>query len=353
MYLLGSKSKDEIIKYLSKNPHKSVQEISKTSGVGYKHTSKILSEFVEKGIVDKKGKLFFLKSEFIDFIKKFSDTIMKIYTKEFLLKGKSDVYNFLSAMYPEEKISKKIDNLIENWIVEKLNDWYSKYYDPEDKEYKKLEKIIFSKFKKNINILEIGCGTGRLTFKLAKKFSKITAIDKEEKYIKYCKRISKDKNIDFEASDVLGFNSKIKFDVVVLSWMGLHYQKDADKILKKVKSLLKKKGMLIILDAYHETEYVKILEMIRPSKHEDIKMMKKKLDDSIIKEFGNINKELLFTEYKFDNIKEVINNFKIELTLEESHVWTKEDEEKLKIYLSSKKDPLTIQEGLWMTVVEN
>lgn len=135
--------------------------------------------------------------------------------------------------------------------------------------------------------------------------------------------------------------------------MGLHYQKDIDSFLKKIKSLLNKKGLLIILDAYHETEYIEILEMIRPSRHDDIKMLKKRLDDKLIKKFGNLHKEVLFTKYDFKTIQDVINNFKIELTLEESHVWTKEDEDKLRNYLSKKKDPLTIQEGLWVSVINS
>jgi hypothetical protein len=64
-----------------------------------------------------------------------------------------------------------------------------------------------------------------------------------------------------------------------------------------------------------------------------------------MKEFGNLKEEIILTHYKFDRIKDVIDNFKIELTLEESHVWTKQDENKLKEYIANKKEPLKIGEG--------
>jgi ubiquinone/menaquinone biosynthesis C-methylase UbiE len=339
--------------YLADNPHKSVKEISNATNVGYKHTSKILKEFVDKDVIEKRGKLFFLKGDFINFIKALADTIMKNYSHKFGLRNKTDLYNVLASMYPEAKINKKVDKLMEDWLIKKLDEWYSKYYDFENKEYLKVEEIILKKFGKNINVLEVGCGTGRITFKLGKKFSKVTGLDKEDKYIKYCKKISKAKNIEFASSNLQEFNPKTKFDVVIFSWIGLHYYKDPEKVLKKTKEFFNKKGMLIILDAYHETEYVKILEMIRPFNLDQVKLNKTKLNELIIKVFGNLNSEILLTKYKFDSIEEVINNFKIELALEESHVWTKQDEAKIRDYLASKKDPLIIQEGLWVSVANS
>ena len=52
-------------------------------------------------------------------------------------------------------------------------------------------------------------------------------------------------------------------------------------------------------------------------------------------------------------MKSVIDNFRIELTIEESHVWTKDDEDKLKEYLLGKKNSLIIGEGIWISVVKN
>jgi 2-polyprenyl-3-methyl-5-hydroxy-6-metoxy-1,4-benzoquinol methylase len=349
--LMGSETKEKVLKYLVANTYKTAKEISTNAGVGYKHTFKILKEFLNEEIVLEKDKKYYLKSEFIAYIKRISDSLVQNYSKELFFKNKFDIYNTLSASYSEEKIIGKIDKIIDAWIMKKLDDWYSKYYDPENKEYEEVRKIILSKFDKNVSILEIGTGTGRLTFKFAKDFKHVTAIDKEQSHIDYCKKVSKSKNIEFIHSTAKEFKSNKKFDVIIFSWMGLHYQEDYKEIIHNLEPFMNKKAMIIVLDAYFETEYIKILQLIRKRNMEEIKIKKEEMNDFLIKRFGNIDQKVLFTRYVFPSIEELINNFKIELTLEESHIWTKEDEEKIKKYIESKKNFLTIQEGLWLTIV--
>ena len=349
--LLGSLTKEKILKYLVKHPYSKMMEISKATGVTYKNTYKIMKELQEKEIVLKKNHKFYLKSDFIAYIKKLSNGMLRNYSKEVLFRNKFDLYNTLSSTYVDKKISSKIDKLMDTWITQKLDDWYSKYYDPENLEYTELKKEILSNHKKDYKILEVGCGTGRLTFKLAKDFKKVVAIDNEKINVDYCKKKSSNKRIDFAHSTASNFESKEKFDIILLSWIGLHYQEDFNEILEALEKVMKKNSKLIILDAYYGTEYVKILQMIRKRDLNEVKLKKEKVNTYLIKKFENLKQNVFFTKYKFPSIEELINNFKIELTLEESHVWTQEDEDKIKQYLHKKKDPLIVQEGFWMTVV--
>src|SRR3989344_6507241 len=121
-FLLGSDKKEKVLTYLLSNPYKTAKEISKDTKIGYKYTFKILKEFLDKEIVLEKGKRYYIKSEFIAYIKKLSDTLIKNYSKELFLKNKFDLYNTLSASYSEEKIISKIDKIIDEWIMKKLND---------------------------------------------------------------------------------------------------------------------------------------------------------------------------------------------------------------------------------------
>jgi ubiquinone/menaquinone biosynthesis C-methylase UbiE len=237
--------------------------------------------------------------------------------------------------------------------MRRLDDWYSKFYDPENKEFEKIIECIEDKFgqKTDLNILEVGCGTGRISHKLIQKYSKVVAIDNSEKYISYCKSKYKKDKIEFEYSDIKDFNSKEFFDVIIFGWIGFHYQEEIDTIIKNLKKIANKGSLIVILDAYFDTEYVNVLQMIREVDINHTKIRKEKLNELLVKEFGNLNQEVLLTHYKFDNIKSVIDNFKIELTLEESHIWTKDDEEKLKKYLVDKENPLVIDEGLWISVI--
>lgn len=348
--ILYSKTKEKILFYLGKNPYKTAKDISENSGVSYKYTFKILKEFEKNNIIFEKNKKYYLRSEFIHYIKEFSDTLMKNYSKEFFFKNKYDLYNVLSSTYKDDNVTKKVEKIMSDWVIKKLNDWYSKFYDPQDKEYKLLKETI-KLFPKKYKILELGCGTGRLTFKLAKDFKKIVAIDEERENIKFCKKINKFKNITFENSGAKEFKSKEKFDVIFFSWMGLHYHRDYKEIIKNIKSLMHNKTTIIIIDAYPETEYIKILQLIRKRDMEEIKKLKEDLNDYLIKEFNDLEQKVLFTEYHFPSVEELINNFKIELTLEESHIWTKEDEEKIKNHLARKSHPLIVQEGLWLSII--
>lgn len=351
--LFGSKNKTKIIFYLTNNPSKTVKEISKQTKINYKNTFKIIQEFLEKEIVIKKENEYYIKSEFIEYIKNFSNLLLKNYTNSLFLKNKLDLYNTLVNLYPKEDIKDKIDNLIENWLVDKLDDWYSKYYDFENKEYNKVKELINNNFSNNqLRILEVGCGTGRLTKKLAEDFLKVTGIDTEEKYINFCKNKIKTNNLFFKTANIKDFKSKERYNVIIFSWIGLHYQKDITEILNNLKLLANKSSLVIILDAYYDTEYVKVLQMIRPVDMSQVKLLKGELNEKLIEKFGNFNQELLFTQYKFENIAEVINNFKIELTLEESHLWTKDDESILKEYLLNKENSTIIQEGLWISTIK-
>ncbi len=349
--ILGSQTKEKILKYLINHPYSKMMEISKATEINYKNTYKTLKDMQQKEIVLKKNNKFYIKSDFIAYIKRMSNGMLKNYSKEVLFRNKFDLYNVLSSTYVDKKISTKIDKIMDTWMTQKLDDWYSKYYDPENLEYAELKKEIIKDHKKDINILEVGCGTGRLTFKLAKDFKSVVAIDNEKINIDYCKKKSSTKKAEFIHSTGSDFGSKKKFDIILLSWIGLHYQEDFNEIIDNLESLMKKNTKLIIIDAYYGTEYIKILQLIRKRDVNEIRLRKDKLNNYLIKKFENLKQNVFFTNYKFPSIDELINNFKIELTLEESHVWTQEDEEKIKEYLQKKKDPLVVQEGFWMTVV--
>ena len=337
--------------YLVGNPNKSAKEISEATEIGYKNAFKILQDLLLKEIVSEKDKKYFIKKHFISHIKQIHDSLLKNYSQELLFRNKFDLYNMLSASYSDDKIVSKIDGIIDDWLMKKLDEWYSKYYDPENKEYLEVKKIINSKFNKKANILEIGTGTGRFAFKLAKDFTSIVAIDKEKDHVDYCKKTSKHNNLEFVQSTARDFKSQKKFDVVVFSWIGFHYQEDYREMMENIDNHMNKDSMIIILDAYSETEYVKILQLIDKRDMDESKAKKEKIKEFLAGKYGNIEQKVLFTNYIFPSIEEVVNNFKIEATLEESHFWTKEDEHKVRQYLGTKEKPLEIQEGLWITTI--
>jgi SAM-dependent methyltransferase len=366
--LFGSESKELVLTYLSKNPYSSPkqidEEINKYSKlISYKNIFRILTELNEVNVIHKKESKYYLSSEFVEYIKNMSDSMLDTHAHEIFVRNKTDFYNVMLYLDPKGEVKENVSGYLDSWLMQKLDEWYSKFYDPENIEFSKIIEKIEKKFgdRKDISILEVGCGTGRITKQLSSRYKNVVGIDNNEKYIEYVN--GKHKGITFEVGDIKDYTSKKifvrkdkneesgKFDVILFSWIGLHYNPDLLEVLDNVKKLSSEGSLILILDAYYETEFMQVLNMLRPIDLNQIKLLKEKLNEQLITNFGNLKNEVILNHYEFDNVNSLIDNFKIELTLEESRVWTKEDEEKIKEYLVGKRDKLKIGEGFWLSVV--
>lgn len=96
---------------------------------------------------------------------------------------------------------------------------------------KLLEKIV--PLKESINILDIGCGDGNVTFKLAKLFPNCTiyAIDKSKTQIEIANKNFHSTNISFVEQDLYKLNYINKFNIV-FSNSAMHWILDQKKHIK-------------------------------------------------------------------------------------------------------------------------
>ncbi len=110
-------------------------------------------------------------------------------------------------------------------------------------------KFIAKILKKNKikSLLDLGCGTGKLTITLAKMGFDVHGIDISPRLIKVAKKTAKKEklNINFVVGDIRRLNLKKKFDCIVLSEVLEHIKDDAS-LLKSTKKLLKKNGKLFV-----------------------------------------------------------------------------------------------------------
>lgn len=114
--------------------------------------------------------------------------------------------------------------------------------------YKTLRKLI-SKYKKDMSILDIGCGNGYLTKKITKDFKNIVAIDNSKSAIKFAKKKYKG-NIKFINVDLDNFIVKKKFNIILLIEVIEHVYLP-DLFLKKIVKFMNKNSILIISTPYH------------------------------------------------------------------------------------------------------
>ena len=113
--------------------------------------------------------------------------------------------------------------------------------------YKRLSKIGIPS---NINVLEIGCGIGRITYLLSKKIKtgSIEAMDLSPKSIEYAQKHLKQHNLSFYASDIFDFSPKNKpYDWILLFDVLEHIPAEThDDLFLKLSSWMKEGSQIII-----------------------------------------------------------------------------------------------------------
>ena len=70
----------------------------------------------------------------------------------------------------------------------------------------------------NKRVLEIGCGSGRLTWRYAEGAKEVIAIDPSQEDIAVAKQHNLHPHVDFLVADILDYADPKRFDVVLLSW---------------------------------------------------------------------------------------------------------------------------------------
>jgi 2-polyprenyl-3-methyl-5-hydroxy-6-metoxy-1,4-benzoquinol methylase len=111
----------------------------------------------------------------------------------------------------------------------------------------KLKNLLKNNSKKNIKILDYGCGNGMFSIALS-YYGSVTAVDGSENMIKLAERkmaFKKIKNIRFILSDLNHYTSNKKFKLVFCSSV-MEYLEDFSKHLDKLHSSLNKNGTLLL-----------------------------------------------------------------------------------------------------------
>ena len=95
------------------------------------------------------------------------------------------------------------------------------------------------------DILDIGCGTGELSAKLAQTADFVFGIDISQKMLNVAKEKNSGPNIKYEELSMENISSlNKKFDTAVSS-LAFHYVENFEKLILDISKLLKKRGSLI------------------------------------------------------------------------------------------------------------
>ena len=109
----------------------------------------------------------------------------------------------------------------------------------------KCKSLFENNSKKNINILDYGCGSGVFSIPLS-HYGNVTAVDGSESMIKIAKSKTKSiKNIKFELLDLNTFKTKEKFELIFCSSV-MEYFENFSEHIEKLNGLLTQNGTLLL-----------------------------------------------------------------------------------------------------------
>ncbi|MFH0898537.1 MAG: class I SAM-dependent methyltransferase, partial [bacterium] len=103
-------------------------------------------------------------------------------------------------------------------------------------------------FRGNEEILDVGCGDGKITAHIAHKVPKghVFGIDQSPNMIQSAQNdFASVKNLSFQIADAANFSFEQKFDYV-FSFSTLHWVKDLLNVLKSIKAVLERNGKVFI-----------------------------------------------------------------------------------------------------------
>jgi SAM-dependent methyltransferase len=163
------------------------------------------------------------------------------------------------------------------------------------------EKIIQHSELKNKDVLEIGCGNGRITALLAGKSKKLVAIDPDEKEIRKAKLNIK--GVDFQIGSgekTLFLNSS--FDLIIFT-LSLHHQNSRIAI-KEASRILKDDGKILVIEPVVEGELEQVFALVHNENKDKIEAQ------NAIKASGlHLDRSEKFeAKWVFENEKDLINS---------------------------------------------
>jgi cyclopropane fatty-acyl-phospholipid synthase-like methyltransferase len=102
---------------------------------------------------------------------------------------------------------------------------------------------------KNMKVMDLGAGTGLLSFFIAPYVSKVVAVDNSASMLDEFRIKSSEFECETEAiyTDIMKYDTKNKFDLIISS-MTLHHIQDINALFSKLYELLNDNGYIAIAD---------------------------------------------------------------------------------------------------------
>ena len=112
------------------------------------------------------------------------------------------------------------------------------------------------------NLIEVGCGAGFTAKYLKSKFINYFGVDYSDNLIKYAIEDNNNPRVKFICSNILEFNSSVKFDVVLMIGV-LHHIPECERLIKSFKKILSPQGVIVVNEPQNSNPLFSLLRKIR------------------------------------------------------------------------------------------
>jgi ubiquinone/menaquinone biosynthesis C-methylase UbiE len=161
-----------------------------------------------------------------------------------------------------------------------------------------LAKILQFADLRDQEVLEIGCGDGRITSQLVGKAKRLVAIDPDAGNIAQAKENMEGVGLHTGSGECLEFPSE-SFDVILFT-LSLHHQ-DSNVALREAKRVLRDHGQVVILEPVNDGE----LEQVCNFFQDETQVLQDALHAIDASDFEVERSEVFYTYWEFENEDEL------------------------------------------------
>ncbi len=189
------------------------------------------------------------------------------------------------------------------------------------------------------SLLELGCGTGRITFAIAPEVRELVAIDIDSIAIEQAQQRNVYANVTFLVENMEEFDLGREFDVVLSVDVGYMYLRDVRRAITNIANHLQKDGVALLLCSSPEDEYQRIVDLLV---EENIKTVSfyNEFEGHLAHHFA-FEKHTLQEHIRFSDLKEILDCFQRELEGEYAKEMNDQHIRLLATYFHD-KEPLTV-----------
>ena len=168
----------------------------------------------------------------------------------------------------------------------------------QDRDCVTLSKILQFADLQDQEVIEIGCGDGRITSQLVGKAKRLVAIDPDAANIAEAKETMEGVGLHIGSGEFLEFPSE-SFDVILFT-LSLHHQ-DSRVALSEAKRVLRDHGRVVILEPVNDAEIEQVCNFF----HNETQLLQDALRAIEASDFEIERSEVFYTYWEFENEHEL------------------------------------------------